>query len=256
MITLNKTLIHSNFVACTTKITNSCSKSLQQFYSFAHSLSLRLVKRKELKTCQQRIAAFRDVLISPVAETKVLSRRERIGVLLVFVAPFIKVLYKVFPENGFGETLIWGIPNFIEPLPGHFYTLYYWFWSIGEIAWTIPVLLGIYLVIDRKSPLLPLVLFPLTYAAMHTLNRVLSSNLEEFHAITSVVIYFPVGFMAMWLLTKVLDRALHEKHHGNQVSTEKRIIGIVNLPEAAMSWDEKVNYLKILNQDLNKNSKQ
>ena len=74
-----------------------------------------------------------------------------------------------------------------------------------------------------------LIVVLITYSTMHGINRLVSSDLMEFHSLVNILIYFPLVFLAIFFLVKVLDKALFEKHHGKEISNEKRIMGIINL---------------------------
>ena len=238
MILQEKIDFLANFIL-SPKVKESWLRKYLKFYYWLQHCLLQahrsFLLRKTL--IERQAAAFLDAETSSVT---------KVGVGLILFSPLAKVLYKAFPEQGFGEYLIntsfLQIPNTLEQsLPPHFYTYYYWLWSMGEIWWCFWAFLGIYLLVDKPEAK-TLIVFVLTYSLLHAINRMTSGDLIDFHAIANVVIYFPAAFIGVHLFTKVLVKALHEKNHGEEISNEKRIVGIVKLP--GMTWEEKGKLLE------------
>lgn len=219
---------------------------LESYLEYSHSRWLNLITRLNQKS-RQAVAVFQDALTS-----RDVSARTRLGVSLVLIAPFIKVLYKVFPKLGFGEYLIntslIQIPNTIEPnLPVHFYSIYYWVWSNAELWWVFVAFLGIYFLVDKPEAK-TLVVMLLSYTLFHSINRMTSDSLEEFHALfKNFIIYLPCALGSVVVLIKVLEKMIHQKYHGEEISNEKRIVGIIKLPNMTkeQKWDllEKYNLI-------------
>lgn len=180
------------------------------------------------------------------------NKRLRWGLLLLLIiAPASKMIYLLFPIDGFGDYIIntnlITIPNFLESKyiaetgEGWFFEkLYYWFWMCGELWAPLIAIFGIFLLFPKNYYPSYLVGIPFGYFLSSLIHRMFVTSFEEFHGgIGSSVI-------AMWLILGVIifvisDKILFKKNHVIR-ATEARMAGLINMP--GMDWKNKEEMLK------------
>ncbi len=177
------------------------------------------------------------------------NKRLRWGMLLLLIAaPASKFFYLLLPEAGFGDYFInlgpFQIVNTLEVIDGsgwYWLTLYYYFWSVGELLAPLLSIFGIFLLFPKKYYPSYLVGVPFGYYFSMLIHRMFYVyDFESFHGgftTTMTFSFLLLGIVLFMVSDKVLFRQNHKKR-----AAEARIIGLINMP--GMEWNDKEEIIK------------
>lgn len=182
------------------------------------------------------------------------NKRLRWGLItLLILAPISKFFYLLLPEQGFGEYFIeigsFKINNFIEVThdltieqPGDWFytTLYWYFFSVGELLAPLVSIFGIFLLFPKQYYPSYLVGVPFGYYLSMVVHRAISTSREEFMGGVGTTMILTFLFLGV-VIFMVSDKMLFKQNHRKRAS-EARIIGLINMP--GMTWEEKELIIK------------
>jgi len=173
------------------------------------------------------------------------NKRLRYGIIfLMILGPFMKYMYMFFPEDGFGDYLIYTtyfqVPNFIEYEGWYWYSVYVLLSVTGNTLSIMVTMIGVFFLFPRNYYPSYLVGVPFGYflgtlvmQLFATSNESLMQNVGPTTIILSIAVAI-VGFA-------VTDHLLFKDNHRKRAS-EARLVGLINMP--GMTWDDKEDLLK------------
>jgi len=218
-------------------MTNNNPRKANSFINWILAAKSQFVSNSFLQTAQQRISNSLFIFWQ--------NKRLRTGIiLLLIIAPLSRFAYLAFPKEGFGEYFInnnWiTIKNFIESEEWIFQTLYWWFWSNGEIWGPIISIIGIFLLFPMNYYPSYLTGIPFGYYLSLLINRMFATNNTEVvggSGYSMLIVYLIFGVILFAVSDKILFNTNHRKR-----AIDARILGLINMP--GMAWEEKEGPLK------------
>jgi len=173
------------------------------------------------------------------------DKRLRWGlILLLIISPFTRIVYNIFPEDGFGEFIFESsyltIPNFIEIESWYWFSIHYWVYGMSELVAPLCAMFGIFLLFPKKYYPSYLVGIPFGYFLSLLIHKISVTSNEELHQ------GYGMAIVAMFIILGVVvfivsDKILFKKNHIIRAS-EARMVGLIKMP--GMSWGDKEILLK------------
>jgi hypothetical protein len=162
----------------------------------------------------------------------------------MLLCPFMKYMYLIFPEEGFGEYLLYTtyfqVPNLIEGDHWFWFSIHYFLMFTGGNLSIMVTMIGVFLLFPKNYYPSYLVGVPFGYILGNLVMQLIANSNESLNnsvGPTTVVLCIAIAIVGF----AVTDHLLFKDNHRKRAS-EARLVGLINMP--GMTWDDKEDLLK------------